>query len=170
MHEPEELVALITENAKKRGSMLDSRQRNALERFRRIPDHNHPKEEFIEEWFLVFDDLFFFGSLRNNCRIEYPEETAEKMGGIAGSAETIAEQLFRHLCEIVIKFYALKPMNLRLKNLPEKLQTRFADINWWDYASAVLHDTIHAYLMRYATWCTPFLHRHANRPYASPIS
>jgi len=72
-HQPEELVNMLVLHSRNRGSHLDSDQRNALRLFSKIPNHHHPKEEFITKFFFIFDELFFFKSLRKYCYIEYSD-------------------------------------------------------------------------------------------------
>jgi hypothetical protein len=128
-HEAKDLVAWITQNSKRRGSGLDDHQRNALKAYSRFPARQRPKEEFLRELFVIFDDLFFFGSLKNQCIVEYPRK---KIGqgpvGVAHNSLTTRKP--------IIKIYKYEP------------STRYSD-NYWEYASTLLHEMIHAFLMRY---------------------
>lgn len=133
-HQPEELVNMLVLHSRKRGSHLDSDQRNALKLFSKIPDHRRPKEEFITKFFFVFDELFFFRSLRKYCYIEYSDRDwrNKQYNGyskIAGKGQ------------IIIRMLAYEEAGNSLAI-------------WWDYASTLLHEMVHAFLLR---WSHPHL-------------
>jgi hypothetical protein len=89
-HSAENLVLLLISFSKHRGSSLSDRQEMALLSFHNQPkfglrDHiTFPTTEVMSSYFSFFDDLFFFGSLRDCCELFIDQGDAGQRGQVIG--------------------------------------------------------------------------------------
>jgi hypothetical protein len=76
-HSAGDLCRILIQNSKLRGNALSRRQQKAFaalkksELFNFRNDTEHSRIEIIEAYFHIFDDLFFFGSLRRRVELRF---------------------------------------------------------------------------------------------------
>jgi hypothetical protein len=147
-HSVVNLADLIISFSEHRGPNLSELQENALQSFRKekiydLRDHIRiPIEEVILTYFVLFDDLFFFGSLSDRCDLAMDREesvNSGRRGLMIGREVNVKKKIFG----MVEKTVGEKSCIIVLNSHREEFPGRYEKLK--GYVETLLHEMCHAF-------------------------
>jgi hypothetical protein len=144
------LSEILVSNSKLRGNRLSSQQKAALDSFQKRkvfdlgdsnPNYLYPN--VLDAYFCFFDDLFFFGSLRDRCELHL-RRFAGNRGGVGLSGRTEKKQKEFSLSRI-FKGPEKEMFVIALYLGGESAECGRRD-ELLSYIGSLLHEMIHAFL------------------------
>lgn len=150
-HNSRNLADLIISFSKHRGSTLSDSQNSALNSFYTKPEYDlrdhiqFSTAEVVSAYFSLFDDLFFFGSLRDRCNLALDREESSYTGS-RGQMTLIGTEvrIKRRVLGLVEKTFGEQGWTIVLNPPREEFPGRYAMMK--AYVETLLHEMIHAFL------------------------
>lgn len=151
-HSAGDLRRILIQNSKLRDNALARRQQKALAAFKKSElfdfrkDTGHSRKEVIEAYFHLFDDLFFFGSLRRRVELRI---TYRKFRGPLCTLGITSDREIEDRIRGMFKGENVKKA-VEIKIYLEEEEHRSRKEALVEYRATLLHEMIHAFLLCWA--------------------